>query len=68
MCRAGESSVPGLYFVGAPTAVSMGPSSRFIAGTHNLAGRLAQSAARRAKAGAGRPVASGASDQMLVER
>ncbi len=66
--RNGESSVPGLYFTGAPTAVSLGPSSRFMAGTHNLAGRLAQSVARRAKAGAGRPVASGASDQMLVER
>ena len=66
--RNGESSVPGLYFTGAPTAVSLGPSSRFMAGTHNLAGRLAQSAARRAKAGAGRSVASGASDQMLVER
>jgi thioredoxin reductase len=66
--RNGESSVPGLYFTGAPTAVSLGPSSRFMAGTHNLASRLAQSVARRAKAGAGRPVASGASDQMLVER
>jgi hypothetical protein len=39
-----------------------------MAGTHNLASRLAQSVARRAKAGAGRSVASGASDQMLVER
>jgi thioredoxin reductase len=66
--RNGESSVPGLYFTGAPTAVSLGPSSRFMAGTHNLASRLAQSVSRRAKAGAGRPVASGADDQMLIER
>lgn len=66
--RNGESSVAGLYFTGAPTAISLGPSSRFMAGTHNLAGRLVQSVARRAKAGAGRSVASGASDQMLVER
>jgi FAD-dependent urate hydroxylase len=45
--RAGESTVRGLYFVGAPTAVSLGPSARFIAGTHNVASRLAQSVARR---------------------
>jgi FAD-dependent urate hydroxylase len=47
--RTGESSVPGLYFTGAPTAVSIGPSSRFIAGTHNLSATLARAAARRAK-------------------
>ena len=47
--RTGESSVPGLYFTGAPTAVSIGPSSRFIAGTHKLSATLAQAAARRAK-------------------
>jgi thioredoxin reductase len=44
--RAGESTVPGLYFVGAPAAVSNGPSARFIAGTHNTAAKVARSAAR----------------------
>jgi FAD-dependent urate hydroxylase len=48
--RAGESSVPGLYFVGAPTAVSIGPSARFIAGTHTMAAKLARAVARRSKA------------------
>jgi thioredoxin reductase len=48
--RAGESSVPGLYFVGAPTAVSVGPSARFIAGTHNMSAKLARALARRAQA------------------
>ena len=48
--RAGESSVPGLYFVGAPTAVSVGPSARFIAGTHNMSAKLARAVARRAQA------------------
>ena len=36
LTRAGESTVPGLYFAGAPAAFSLGPSMRFIAGTHNL--------------------------------
>jgi len=49
LTRLGESTVPGLYFVGAPAAFGLGPSMRFIAGTHNVAGRLAQSVARRAK-------------------
>jgi len=54
--RAGESTVPGLYFVGAPTAVSNGPSARFIAGTHNIAAKLTRSVARhsRGTAAAGR--------------
>ena len=30
--RAGESSVPGLYFAGAHTGASLGPSVRFVAG------------------------------------
>ncbi len=47
--RDGESSVPGLYFAGAPAAVSLGPSVRFIAGTHNSARQLARSLARRSK-------------------
>jgi thioredoxin reductase len=46
--RAGESSVPGLYFAGAPTVTSIGPSARFIAGTHTLSARVAAAAAGRA--------------------
>jgi FAD-dependent urate hydroxylase len=49
--RAGQSSVPGLYFAGAPTVLSIGPSARFIAGTHSLCAVLARSVARRARAG-----------------
>jgi thioredoxin reductase len=55
--RAGESTVPGLYFVGAPAAVSNGPASRFIAGTHTMAAKVARSAARHpgtARGGAAR--------------
>jgi len=55
--RIGESSVPGLYFVGAPTAVSIGPSARFIAGTHNMSAKLAGAVAGRSKA-AGRATGS----------
>ncbi len=54
--RAGESAFPGLYFAGAPTAVSLGPSVRFIAGTHNVTSLLARELARRARAGSGRPL------------
>jgi FAD-dependent urate hydroxylase len=49
--RVGQTSVPGLYFAGAPTVLSIGPSARFIAGTHTLAAQLARSVARRARAG-----------------
>jgi thioredoxin reductase len=42
-----ESTVPGLFFVGAPATVSLGPSMRFLAGTHNVARRIAKSLARR---------------------
>jgi cation diffusion facilitator CzcD-associated flavoprotein CzcO len=49
--RAGEASVPGLYFAGAPTVLTIGPSARFIAGTFTLAGPLARSVARRARSG-----------------
>ena len=55
--RAGESSVPGLYFAGAPTAVSIGPSARFIAGTHTISAKLARAVARRSKAAPGRAAA-----------
>lgn len=49
--RAGETSVPGLYFAGAPTVLTIGPSARFIAGTFTLAGPLTRSVARRARSG-----------------
>jgi FAD-dependent urate hydroxylase len=51
--RAGESTVPGLYFAGAHTMVSLGPGVRFISGTHATAAQLARSAARRARRGTG---------------
>jgi thioredoxin reductase len=47
LSRSGQSSVPGLYFAGAPAMVSLGPSMRFVAGTHNLARRMARSLAAR---------------------
>ena len=47
LTRTGESTVPGLYFAGAPAAFALGPSMRFIAGTHNLAPQLTGSVARR---------------------
>ncbi len=56
LSRAGESTVPGLYFVGAPAAVSIGPSARFIAGTHTAVRPLVKSVARRASAS--RPAAA----------
>jgi hypothetical protein len=40
---------PGLYFAGSPAAVSLGPSVRFIAGTHTSVRQLARSLAHRAK-------------------
>jgi FAD-dependent urate hydroxylase len=48
--RAGQSSIPGLFFAGAPAAVSLGPSVRFIAGTHTSVRPLARAVARGAKA------------------
>jgi hypothetical protein len=51
--RAGESTIPGLYFAGAPTMASLGPGVRFIAGTHYTAAQLARSVAHRARRGAG---------------
>lgn len=47
LTRSCESSVPGLYFLGAPAAGSLGPSMRFIAGTHNCTPWVARSLARR---------------------
>ncbi|MGH3275238.1 MAG: FAD-dependent oxidoreductase [Streptosporangiaceae bacterium] len=49
LSRAGESSLPGLYFAGAPAAVSLGPSERFIGGTHNSVAHLARSLASRSR-------------------
>jgi FAD-dependent urate hydroxylase len=62
LTRACESTVPGLYFAGAAAAVSLGPSMRFIAGTHNSAGQLARSLARRSRMNGGSPVTSEADD------
>jgi hypothetical protein len=53
LSRACESTVPGLYFVGAPAAFGLGPSMRFIAGTHNVAEQLTRSVAHRAQRGSG---------------
>ena len=50
LSRAGECTVPGLYFVGAPATVSLGPSERFLAGTHNSVGQLARLVRQRSKA------------------
>jgi FAD-dependent urate hydroxylase len=50
LSRAGESSVPGLYFAGAAAAGSLGPSMRFVAGTHNIARVMSNRLARQARA------------------
>jgi len=47
--RGFESSVPGLYFVGASGAYSFGPLCRFVAGTPYTARTLTKFAARNAK-------------------
>ena len=54
--RAGESTAPGLYFAGAAAAGGLGPSVRFIAGTHTSVAPLAHSLAR--SLGAGRRLAA----------
>jgi NADPH-dependent 2,4-dienoyl-CoA reductase/sulfur reductase-like enzyme len=66
--RAGESTIPGLYFAGAPTMVSLGPGVRFISGTHQVAAHLARSVARRARRGTGlaRPAVAGTSARRLA--
>jgi len=53
--RAGQSTLPGLYFTGSPTAVSLGPSVRFIAGTHNLARHVAHDIAKAPSASPSEP-------------
>jgi FAD-dependent urate hydroxylase len=62
--RAGESTLPGLYFAGAHTAVSLGPGVRFVAGTHHTAAQLARSVARRARRGAGLAKPAAAADSL----
>lgn len=62
LSRAGESTVPGLYFAGAPAAFGLGPSMRFIAGTHNLAGHLVRSVTRRANGNLGTAALSGSAN------
>ena len=66
--RAGESAVPGLYFAGAHSMVSLGPGVRFISGTHHTSARLARSVARsaRRKAGPAKPVTPSASLQPVT--
>jgi thioredoxin reductase len=66
--RAGESTIPGMYFAGALTSVSLGPGVRFISGTHQTAPQLAKSVARRARKRKSRvePVAARASRRPLA--
>lgn len=66
--RAGESTVPGLYFSGAHTMVSLGPGVRFISGAHQTAAQLARSVARRARKGSrpAEPAAAVASRRPLA--
>jgi FAD-dependent urate hydroxylase len=66
--RAGESAVPGLYFAGAPTHLSLGPGVRFISGTYQTSAQLAKSVARRARKGAkpAEPTAPGSSRRPLA--
>lgn len=49
LSRAGETTVPGLYFAGALAAASLGPSQRFIAGTHRSVPQLARAIASRGR-------------------
>jgi thioredoxin reductase len=47
LSRAFESSVPGLYFVGAPASWSFGPLARFVAGADYAARAVSRSVVRR---------------------
>ena len=53
-----ESSVPGLYFVGAAAANSFGPLSRFVFGADFTATRLAAHLARRTRSAPARALAA----------
>ncbi len=68
LSRAAESTIPGLYFVGAPAAVSLGPSMRFIAGTHNIASQVARTVARRLRAAGKVSAEADAPDRIPAER
>jgi FAD-dependent urate hydroxylase len=68
LSRAAESTVPGLYFVGAPAAVSLGPSMRFIAGTHNVASQAARAVARGLRTAAKVSAEADATDRIPAER
>lgn len=68
LTRAGESTVPGLYFAGALAAYGLGPSMRFIAGTYNVSAPLTRSVSRRAKGSGRDPAPSWSSDQVLQSR
>jgi hypothetical protein len=47
LSRSLESSVPGLYFVGAPAAASAGPGFRFVSHSGFAAGAIARDIAKR---------------------
>jgi FAD-dependent urate hydroxylase len=49
LSRTFESTLPGLYFLGAPAAWSFGPLMRFVAGTAWAAQALARGIERRAR-------------------
>jgi pyruvate/2-oxoglutarate dehydrogenase complex dihydrolipoamide dehydrogenase (E3) component len=49
LTRSFESTVPNLFFVGAMAAPSLGPVTRFLAGTHFTARRLARRLSSRQK-------------------
>jgi cation diffusion facilitator CzcD-associated flavoprotein CzcO len=49
LSRAGESSVPGLFFAGLPSAATFGPLMRFVAGTSFAAPRAAAAAVAAAR-------------------
>lgn len=63
--RAGESSVSGLYFVGAHSMISLGPGVRFVAGTHYTSAKLAGTLAARLRRGTG-PVEPAAPEPMAA--
>jgi FAD-dependent urate hydroxylase len=67
LTRACESTVRGLYFVGAPAAFSLGPSMRFIAGTHNVARQLTRSVARSPSRTGGGVIQEPSADSALQE-
>ncbi len=65
LSRSFESSVPGLYFVGAMAAPSFGPSMRFLSGGHFMTRRLTAALQRR-RLPPGRSTGSSASESATV--